>query len=183
MNKKEELHWVEMANLSGGELNLEEWKFHFYENETSFQLPSIKWADNNSIIITNNKTKWQNQFPDFTGIIIELPICNQFRQNGTLMLSFKDEICDSLHFEIPDSLMTQNKWLIISTKKGIQYKKWKDNEWNLDNFRDKPIFLVSDIKNSSFPTLLMIGVVVSGLGFLGYAFLKWKKKKNNLDLD
>jgi CotH kinase protein len=179
MNKKEELHWVELGNLSGEELNLNNWKFHFYEKELSLDLPPIKWPDNTSVVITNNKNKWQKQFPQFQGTIIELPISNQFLQEGTIMLSIEDKICDSLHFSIPDSLMSNNsKWLVISDLEGVHYKKWKDQDAPLKQFRNKKSIITPDFENNLPGALLKVGIALLTLGMIGFFIIKRRKSKD-----
>ncbi len=179
MSKKEELHWIELGNLSGEELNLSNWKFHFYEKELSLDLPSIKWPDNTSLVVTNNKTKWQKQFPQFQGTIIELPICNQFLQEGTIMLSIEDKICDSLHFSIPDSLMSNNsKWLVISDLEGVHYKKWNDQEAPLSQFRNKRSIIIPDFENNLPSAILKVGVALLSIGLVGFYFIKRRKPKD-----
>ncbi len=139
MSRKKELFWLEMVNLSTESIPLENCQLHYFENNLSIQLPNQTWKSNSSIILTNNRKKWKKQFPDFKGEIVEIAIPISFTPSGTWLLAYNDKICDSLHFDIPDSLLTNNnKWLVVSDTSGIHYKKWKHNNWDFSKFKKTP---------------------------------------------
>ena len=140
MSRKKELFWLEIVNLSSESIPLEKCQLHYFENDLSIQLPNQSWNANSSIILTNNRKKWKKQFPEYKGEIVEVSIPLSFASTGTWLLNYNGRICDSLHFNIPDSLLNNNsKWLVISDSTGIHYMKWKQNNWDFSKFRKVPL--------------------------------------------
>jgi hypothetical protein len=140
MSRKKELFWLEIVNLSSESIPLEKFQLHYFENDLSIQLPNQSWNANSSIVLTNNRKKWKKQFPEYKGEIVEVHIPLSFASTGTWLLNYNGRICDSLHFNIPDSLLNNNnKWLVISDTTGIHYIKWKQNNWDFSKFRKVPL--------------------------------------------
>ena len=180
MSKKDELYWLEMVNLSNQNIPLEKCSLHYFEKEISIPLPEISWKEKSSLILTNNKEKWQKQFPEYKGDVIEISISSQFEASGTWILNYNGKICDSLHFDIPDSLLNKgNKWLIISDTAGIHYKKWKDNNWDFSKFRKTTLFNFSLQTFDPIPFMRWTGSIFILVSICGLSFLKWKSR--NLD--